>query len=238
MNAAMKLTLLAPQAFSAALDALARHYTEAGGAAVHVIYGPAAGASPQAITARLERGEPADVVILPLAHLQRQAESQRLRPATLRPVMRSGVGVAVRQGAPLPDVGTPEALRQAPLAADSIGYSAAGSGDYVSGQLFDRLGIATQVHGKARRVADEPVAALVARGELALGFQQLSELLAVPGVRVAGALPAELQCYTEIGAAQPSHGQHEDEARRFVDHLCAAAAAPVLAAHGLEAWRD
>jgi molybdate transport system substrate-binding protein len=237
MNAA-SLTVLAPQAFAAALDALARQYTEAGGAGVHISYGPAAGAAPQAISARLERGDPADVVILPLPLLQRQAACRRVRPASIRPVMRSGIGVAVRQGAPLPDIGTPEALRAALLGADSIGYSAASSGDYVSGSLFARLGIATQVRDKARRVAGEPVAALVARGELALGFQQLSELLAVPGVRLAGALPAELQCYTEIGAAEVAHGQHADEARRFVDHLRAEAAASVLAGHGLQAWRD
>lgn len=231
-------TLLAPQAFSAAIDELARLHAELTGVTAVIVYGPAGGTAAHSIAARLERAEPADLVILPLAHLRALADRQRILPDSIVPVMRSGIGVAVQRGMPLPAIGTADELREALLGADSIAYSAAGSGDYVSGELFERLGITSNVLGKTRRVAEEPVAAVVARGEAALGFQQLIELLAVPGVNLVGPLPASLQRYTDLGAALPSHGQQAEYARGFIAHLRSDEAGSVLIRHGLEAWND
>jgi len=107
------------------------------------------------------------------------------------------VGVAMREGSMKPDLSTAEKFRAAMLAAKSIAYSDSGSGTFLSTTLFPKLGVADQVAGKSRKVrgppSGEPVAAVVARGEAEIGFQQVSELLHVPGVTFVGPLPAELQ---------------------------------------------
>ena len=110
---------------------------------------------------------------------------------------RSLVGMVVRAGAAKPDIGSVEAFRNTLLAAKSIAYSDSGSGTYLSTTLFAKLGVADQIAGKSRKVrgppSGEPVAAVVARGEAEIGFQQVSELIHVPGVNFVGAIPAELQ---------------------------------------------
>src|SRR6266571_4385694 len=110
---------------------------------------------------------------------------------------RSLIGMVVRAGAAKPDIGSVETFRSTLLAAKSIAYSDSGSGTYLSTTIFPKLGIADQVAGKSRKVrgppSGEPVAAVVARGEVEIGFQQVSELIHVPGVTFVGAIPAELQ---------------------------------------------
>ena len=110
---------------------------------------------------------------------------------------RSLIGMVVRAGAAKPDIGSVEAFRSTLLAAKSIAYSDSGSGTYLSTTLFAKLGVADQIAGKSRKVrgppSGEPVAAVVARGEAEIGFQQVSELIHVPGVTFVGPLPAEVQ---------------------------------------------
>ena len=110
---------------------------------------------------------------------------------------RSQIGMVVRAGAAKPDISSVEAFRKMLLAVKSIGYSDSASGTYLSTTLFAKLGVADQVAGKSRKVrgppSGEPVAAVVARGEAEIGFQQVSELIHVPGVTFVGAIPAELQ---------------------------------------------
>ena len=107
------------------------------------------------------------------------------------------IGMVVRAGAAKPDIGSVEAFKRTLLAATSIAYSDSSSGTYLSTVLFAKLGVADQIARKSRKVrgppSGEPVAAVVARGEAEIGFQQVSELIHVPGISFVGTIPAELQ---------------------------------------------
>src|SRR6476469_6525935 len=159
--------------------------------------GPSMGDSPEAIPARLARGEAADVVILDGGAADELGRRGLVRADSKIDLARSLIGMVVRAGAARPDIGSVEAFRSTLLAAKSIAYSDSSSGTYLSTTLFAQLGVAEQIAGKSRRVrgppAGEPVAKVVARGEAEIGFQQVSELIRVEGVSFVGAIPAELQ---------------------------------------------
>ena len=139
--------------------------------------GPSMGNSPEAIPTRLGRGEAADVVIMDGGGADALIKRGLARPGSKIDLSRSLIGMVVRAGAAEPDIGTVDALRNTLLAAKSIAYSDSGSGTYLSTKLFPKLGIADQVKDKSRKVrgppSGEPVAAVVARGESEIGFQQV-----------------------------------------------------------------
>jgi len=147
---------------------------------------------------------------------------------------RSKIGMAVRAGTPKPDIGTVEAFKRTVLAAKSIAYSDSASGVYLSTVLFPKLGIAEQIAGKSRMIPAEPVGAVVARGDAEIGFQQISELRAVPGVEVVGTATAEIQKVTVFSAGISSTSTQPEAARALVRFLSSAAAAPVIARTGIE----
>jgi len=153
---------------------------------------------------------------------------------TRRPLAQSGIGMAVRAGAPRPDISTVEALRRTLLAAQSIAYSSSVSGRYLTTDLFQRLGIAEQMAAKSRRIEGERVGAVVARGEAELGFQQTSELLPVPGIDYVGPLPAGVQRVSVFSAGVAAHSGHRAEAEALIRFLAAADAAAAVARTGLE----
>jgi len=147
---------------------------------------------------------------------------------------RSAIGLAVRAGAPKPDIGSVEALTRTLLRAKSIAYSASVSGDYLSKELVQRLGIADEVLPKSRRIERERVGAVVARGEAELGFQQISELLPVPGIEVVGPLPPEVQRITVFSAGVAATSRDPDAARAFIRFLASPAAKGTIERSGLE----
>lgn len=232
------LRVLAPQAFSQALDTLARRYSDELGVVVDMRYGPATGASEQAITARLDRREDADLALLPTRLLEERTRTGEVRADACAQVLRSGIGLCVQQGQTVPDIGTVNQLKQVLLQARSVALSHAGSGDYVAQQLLQRLGIESELAGRCRRYAQEPVAAVVARGDAELGFQQVCELLPVPGIRFVGALPEAVQHRTVVSAGVLASSAHAELAWGFVCHLRSQAATAVLAAAGLDAAAD
>lgn len=159
--------------------------------------GPSMGDSPEAIPTRLGRGEAADVVIMDGGAADALIKRGLARPGSKIDLSRSLIGMVVREGAAKPDIGTVDALRNTLLAAKSIAYSDSGSGTYLSTTLFPKLGIADQIKDKSRKVrgppSGEPVAAVVARGESEIGFQQVAELIHVPGISFVGTLPSAVQ---------------------------------------------
>jgi len=201
------------------------------------VRGPSMGDSPEAIPTRLARGEAADVVILD-GHMADELATRGLVRADSKAVLaRSQVGMVVRAGAAKPDIGSVEAFRQALLAAKSVAYSDSGSGTYLSTTLFKKLGVADQVLPKGRKVrgppSGEPVAAVVARGEAEIGFQQMSELMHVEGVTVVGPIPQELQPgFTFAGALTRAAAQPEAGAA-LIRFLASPDAAPVVTRNGL-----
>ena len=199
--------------------------------------GPSMGDSPEAIPARLARGEVADVVILDGGAADELVKRGLVRAGSKVELARSQIGMVVRSGAAKPDIGTVEAFRNALLAAKSIAYSDSGSGTYLSTTLFAKLGVADQVAGKSRKVrgppSGEPVAAVVARGEVEIGFQQVSELLHVPGVTFVGAIPAELQPGFSFAGALTSTARQPEAASALIRFLASSEAAPVISKAGL-----
>ncbi len=199
--------------------------------------GPSMGDSPEAIPTRLARGETADVVILDGGAADELAKQGVVRAGSKIDLALSQVGMVVRAGATKPDISSVEAFRKVLLAAKSIGYSDSGSGTYLSTTLFGKLGVADQVAGKSRKVrgppSGEPVAAVVARGEVEIGFQQVSELLHVPGVTFVGALPAELQPGFTFAGAITTAARQPDAALALLRFLASPEAASTLVKAGL-----
>jgi len=150
---------------------------------------------------------------------------------------RVGVGVAVKDGAPLPDISSPGALRSALLAAKSVAYidpaSGGSSGPFVVG-LFEKLGIASEMKPKTKLKNGGYVADLVASGEAELGLHQISEIMPVKGVRLAGPLPAEIQNYTTYAAGVAANTTQPDAAKAMIRLLSGPEAADVLKRRGME----
>ncbi len=155
------------------------------------------------------------------------------------PLARSAIGMAVRAGAPKPDLSTVEALKQTLLQAKSIAYSASVSGEYFSTELVQRLGIADQVLSKSRRVeGGERVGAVIARGEAEIGFQQMSELLPIPGVDHVTPLPPEVQKVSVFSAGVARSTRDSEAAYAVVKFLASAEAAQAITRSGLEPIGD
>jgi molybdate transport system substrate-binding protein len=202
---------------------LAARFERATGHRLITTRGPSMGDSPEAIPARLARGEAADVVIMSGAAADVLSMRGLVRADSKVDLALSQIGMVVPSGVAPPDIGTVEAFRRTLLAAESIGHSDSASGTYLSTILFAELGIEGQVAGKSRSVrgppSGEPVAAVVARGEVAIGFQQVSELIHVPGVTYVGAIPTELQLDTTFAGAITTAAQRPDAALALLRFL-------------------
>jgi len=231
---AADITLMASGALAAALEKLIPAYERASGAALTVVSGGSVGAAPDSIPSRLRRGEPADVLIMAAGSIDDMIKAGLVSAGSRVDLARSRIGLAVRAGAPKPDISSVAALKNALLQAKSIAYSSSVSGVYVSGELFQRLGIEKEALAKGRRIDGEPVAAAVARGEADIGFQQISELRPVAGVEVVGPLPDEVQRVTVFSAAIAATSRNPASARALIAFLSSPAASAVFAASGLE----
>jgi molybdate transport system substrate-binding protein len=175
------------------------------------------GAGQESIPNRLRRGERADVLFLPDASLRELIKEGLIVAESRVPIASSGIGMAVRFGAPKPDITTVDGLRRALLQAKSIAYSAQVSGLYLANELFPRLGIAAQLKPKSILVERERVGAVVARGDAEIGFQQISELLPIKGIDYVGPLPAEVQRITLFSAGVATAAKNPDGARALID---------------------
>ena len=199
--------------------------------------GPSMGDSPEAIPTRLARGETADVVILDGAAADELERKGVVRAGSKVELARSLIGMVVRAGAARPDISSVEAFRSTLLAAKSIAYSDSGSGTYLSTTLFAKLGVADQVASKSRKVrgppSGEPVAAVVARGEAEIGFQQVSELIHVPGITFVGTIPAEIQPTTAFAGVLTSAVRQPAAAAALIRFLASPAAAEAIVKAGL-----
>jgi molybdate transport system substrate-binding protein len=200
--------------------------------------GPSLGDSPEAIPARLARGEPADVLIMDGHGTDILDQRGLTQPNSRVPLAESFIGMVVRAGQPKPDISTIEGLKKALLAAKSIAYSDSSSGTYLSTVGFKKLGIADEIAGKTRKVrgppSGEPVAAVVARGEAEVGFQQVAELIHVQGVDFVGTVPAEIQPPTFFVGALPKGSQQVDAAVALLRFLSSAEAAAIITKAGLK----
>jgi molybdate transport system substrate-binding protein len=202
-----------------------------------VSYGPSGG-----VARRFIGGEPADVIMIEAGALDELIKQGKVLPGRTD-VARTGIGIAVRKGAPKPDVSSPEALKRALLAAKSVGHAAPSGGSITAAHIqgvFQRLGIAAEVTPKVKLAAGGPngrVSVLVSSGEAEIGLQQVSELMSNPEVEVIGMLPAELQQITIYSAGVTTSAREAAAAKALITALTAPSAAPIYKAKGLDpAW--
>lgn len=193
------------------------------------------GTGDTSIPNRLKRGEVADIVIVADPVIRQFIADGQVLADDATIIARSMMGFAVRAGTPDPAIRTADDLRKALLAAKGIGYSASESGKYYTTELVQRLGIADQVLPKSRLVGNgERVGAVIARGELDFGFQQISELLPVPGIAHITPLPPELQKVSNFTAGIGANSPDKETARKVIRFLASALAAAAITASGLE----
>lgn len=193
------------------------------------------GTGDMSIPNRLKRGEAVDVVIVADGVLLGFIKEGLIKADSHTPVARSAIGMAVRAGAPKPDLSSVDALKRTLLGAKSIAYSASVSGEYLTKELYQRLGVADQVMPKSRLIGGgERVGAVIARGEAEIGFQQISELLPVPGIAHITPLPPEVQKVSVFSAGISQTTTDADAARAVIRFLASAEAAPAITKSGLE----
>jgi len=224
---AAEIKVLSTVGMQPATPELFAQFEAATGHRVAVTYGLAA-----VLKTKFADGEPADVLILTAPLMEDLAKQGKVVPESKKDVARSGVGVAVKAGAPKPDVSTPEALKAAVLSAKSVGYSQQGASGVAFARVLERLGIAEQVKAKYKDTGTK-AGEMVAAGEIELAAAQIPELMAVPGVDIVGPLPAELQTVTTFSVGLTSSARDSAAARALVDFLAGPHAAPVYKAKGL-----
>ena len=184
---------------------------------------------------RVRAGEPFDAVVLASDAIDKLLASDHLVAGSKVDLARSGVAVAVPAGAPRPEIGSEAALRRAVEAAFTIGYSTGPSGVALA-KLFQRWGIAEQIRDRiVTPPPGVPVGSLVARGDIALGFQQLSELIHVAGIDVLGPLPPELQIVTTFSAGVGARARQPEDARALLAFMASPAATDAKRRQGMEA---
>jgi molybdate transport system substrate-binding protein len=183
---------------------------------------------------RVQAGEALDVVFLAADAIDKLIDAGRVVPGSRVDLVRSGVAVAVRAGAPKPDISSEDAVRQAVLAAGSLSYSTGPSGVALA-SLFERWGIAGQIKDRiVTAPPGVPVGSLVARGEVELGFQQLSELMNLEGITVLGPLPPAIQIITTFSAGVCSATRQADAVRAMLDDMNTPEAAAIKRRHGMD----
>ncbi len=220
-------------AVKAAMDELVPQFERASGHKVTIGYGPSGG-----IARQFNAGEPADFIVVDSGVLGELIKQGKVA-AGPTDIARTGIGIAVRKGAPKPDVSTADALKRALLAAKTVGHTAPAGGGITAGHLlkmFEKLGIASEVTAKTRLAAGGPngrVSVLVASGEAEIGLQLASELMSNPDVEMIGLLPAELQLIAVISGGITVGAKEPDAARALIRFLAAPAAMPVYKAKGL-----
>ena len=186
------------------------------------------------IQRRVMAGEVADLIILGNAGAEELLRQGKLVGSTLAVLAKSGIYVAVRSGAPIPDISSVDALKNSVLTARSVAYSEGASGTYLV-VMFQRLGIYEQVKLKASIAkANEPVGDKLVRGEADIGFHQLSELIPVKGIQIVGPLPSELQYITAFSGAIHRDAKEPNAAKALIEFLLAPAVGQSIKKHGLD----
>lgn len=220
--------------FAAAYKALAPGFEQQTGHKLISAWGPSMGETKEAIPKRLDRGEKIDVVIMVGDSLQRLIDQGKVSKTDHELLALSRIGMAVKAGAPQPDISTVDALKTTLLNAKSIAYSDSASGVYLSTVLFKRLGIEEQMKGKARMIPGDPVGHIVARGDAEIGFQQISELKPVTGIDIVGPIPDSAQQITPFSAGIVANTTEPAAAKALIDYLASPTATEIIKSTGLD----
>ena len=225
----VEISVMTSNALRAVFDELAPAFERAHGHKISASYDPA-----QRMLKRIAAGETADLAISIASAIDQLANQGLIAAGSHRTLARFGVGIAVRAGAPKPDIGSVEAFKRALLDAQSVAYTVEGASGIHFAKLIERLGIAEPVNAKARRRPGGLIGELVASGEAELAVQQIPELMAVPGIELVGALPQALQNESVLAAGIFAASKMPEAAQALIDFLATPASARVFKAKGFE----
>lgn len=231
---AAEIQVITSGAFAQALKELVPEYEKQSSNKVIISYGSSMGTAQDSIPSRLARGEQFDVLILAAPALDEFIKSGVVQPGSRVDLVASVMGAVVKAGAPKPDISTMPGLKSALLNAKSVAYSASASGVYLSTELFPKMGISEQMDKTARKIYSERVASVVARGEAELGFQQVSELLPIPGVDFIGELPPEAQKTVLFSAGITNGSSNVAASKDLIIFLASTKAVPIIEKAGLK----
>ncbi|MFK7700534.1 substrate-binding domain-containing protein [Pseudomonas caspiana] len=230
----VSLIVLSSGGIMGAFNAISSDYEQRTGVRLVAEAAPSMGATPQAIPNRLARNEPADVVLMVGSALDKLMKNGQIDPKSRVDLGKSYIAMAVRHGAPKPDISTMEAFKKTLIDATSIAYSDSASGVYLSRVLFNQMHIGELMQTKSRMIPATPVGEVVARGEAQLGFQQLSELKQVEGIDIVGLIPDQAQQMTLYSGAISSRSNHPEQAKQLLEYLSSLAAADAIKKSGLD----
>jgi molybdate transport system substrate-binding protein len=231
---AAEIRVMISGGLTAAFNALVPEFERQTGNKVLVAYGPSMGTTVNAIPVRLERGEPADVLIMVGYALGDLVKNGKVIADSCVDLVKSPIGVAVKAGAARPDISSADSLKRALQAAKSIAYSDSASGVYVSTEMFKKLGIEEEMKDKARKIPATPVGEIVAKGEAEIGFQQISELKPVAGIDIVGPVPENLQKITVFSAGIATVAKEPEAGKALIKFLGSPAAHDTIVNSGLD----
>jgi molybdate transport system substrate-binding protein len=225
---AAELKVIAGGSMTASMNALAAPFEKASGHKLSIHFD-----STPNIVARVNSGTPFDVVVVPVDVFKDAAAKARFAPGPTTDIARVGYGVIVRAGAPKPDISTPDAFKNALLAAPSIAFlPASAAGAYIT-KVFERLGIAEEMKAKTKaQAAPAQIAPAVAKGEAELGVF-LTNVLIAPGVELVGPFPGELQQELVFTSAVAADAKEADAAKALIDYLRTPEATAIIKAAGM-----
>jgi molybdate transport system substrate-binding protein len=228
-GSAAEIKVLSTHAALEIVSELGPQFVGATGYTLSFSYDPA-----NAIRRQIENGAAFDVVIITRKAIDDLVRQGKILPDTCVDIGRSGLGVSVRKGAPKPDISTAESFKQTMLGAKSVIRSTEGTSGLYFETLLNRLGIADEMKDKIRLGPSGRVAEFVARGEVEIAVQQISELLPVIGADFVGPFPSELQLFTVFSAGVSAVSKEPKAAKALIDLLTAPTSASVIKAKGLE----
>jgi len=229
MANAAEIKVLSSQAIKEAYLAFAPEFERASGHKLNTTWNGTVD-----ILKKLRAGEVFDMVVLVTSAMETMIKEGKIVANSRVDLVRSGIAIAVPVGAPKPDISTTDAVKRALLAAKGIGYSSGPSGVFLEG-LFTRWGIADQVKPKIKQTPPgTPVGSLLARGDVDIGFQQVSELLLYPGIQYVGPVPQEMDTVSVFAAGVHTGATQPDAARELIKFIASPAALPFIKKTGME----
>lgn len=231
---AVEIHVMSSGGLTASFQALAPVFERKTGHTIRLVLGPSMGTAEDAIPVRLKRGEAADLLLMVGYALGGLVEEGVVAPESRVDLANSKIAMAVRAGEPKPDIGTLDAFKAALLGARSIGYSDSASGVYIEREMYRKLGLHDELAPRSRMIVSERVGNVVARGDVQVGFQQVSELLPVKGIQIVGPVPDEVQSVTVFSAGIPAASREPGAARDLVAFLRSDEGVAAMRASGLE----
>ena len=226
---AAEITVLSSTGVKTALEELAPQFEKTTGNKLNITFNAS-----NLLKNDVDVGKSFDVIILTPSLINELIKQGKVADGSAVNVARAGIGVAVKKGAPRPDISSVDAFKRALLNAKSIAYTTAGQSGLQFAKVIEDLGIADQVKAKGKTVPGGSAGELIVKGEADMAVQLIPELMAVRGIRVVGPFPKEIQSYVVLTAGISANAKDKAAAQALIKFLIAPSAAPVIKAKGME----